>query len=421
MESRADTPTFRGLELYGWRQFGDVRLEFHQRLTVLTGANATGKTTILQILNQHFGWQTQFVSTPRRKRRGGVLSYVTDWWRRGKEEPSQEGLAEIGVVEYSDGGRSQLSIPWDVGGSPSFNVQISAQHPVAGLFIPSHRPVSTYRQVGTIPTALPTREQLLETYLGELRAPFVGSPTGMSPGYRLKESLISLATFGYGNEAVDRNDEAVALYEGFQDALTEVLPESLGFRRLAVRTPEVVLETSTGDFSFDAVSGGIASIIDLTWQIYLRSQTHHAFVVLIDEPENHLHPELQRSLLPGFLDAFPGVQFIAATHNPFVVGSVPDSNVYVLRYNDVHRVESTILDTVNKAGTSNEILRDVLGLDFTLPIWAEQRLETIISKYLDEPIDEARLAALRSEMGELGLDHLFPDALGEVLRRGKQE
>lgn len=58
------------------------------------------------------------------------------------------------------------------------------------------------------------------------------------------------------------------------------------------------------------------------------------FVVTFDEPENHLHPALQRTLLPTLSAAFPQVQFIVATHSPFMVSSMKDSAVYVLRYQD---------------------------------------------------------------------------------------
>ena len=54
----------------------------------------------------------------------------------------------------------------------------------------------------------------------------------------------------------------------------------------------------------------------------------------MDEPENHLHPSLQRSVIPGLLDAYPQAQFVVATHNPFVVTSVRDSNVVVLGFVD---------------------------------------------------------------------------------------
>lgn len=41
---------FRSISLRGWQQFGAVDIEFHNRLTVLTGANGSGKTTLLRFL-----------------------------------------------------------------------------------------------------------------------------------------------------------------------------------------------------------------------------------------------------------------------------------------------------------------------------------------------------------------------------------
>ena len=96
--------------------------------------------------------------------------------------------------------------------------------------------------------------------------------------------------------------------------------------------------------------------------------------MLIDEPENHLHPSLQRALLPGLVKAFPQAQFIAATHNPFVVTSVQESNVVVLDFVD-GRVESTQLkdEEVDRSATVNQVLTDVLGVPFPAPLWVEHR------------------------------------------------
>ena len=118
-----------------------------------------------------------------------------------------------------------------------------------------------------------------------------------------------------------------------------------------------MLCTKSGDFPIDAVSGGISSIIDITWQLYMFSETKDNFIALIDEPENHLHPELQKSFLCNLIKAFPHVQFVVVTHNPFMISAVKESNVYVLNYNEERKVYSSKLDYVNRAGTSNAILR----------------------------------------------------------------
>ena len=48
-------------------------------------------------------------------------------------------------------------------------------------------------------------------------------------------------------------------------------------------------------------------------------------VVLIDELDLHLHPKWQRRVVGDLLKAFPMVQFVATTHSPFIIQSLPDS------------------------------------------------------------------------------------------------
>ena len=199
------------------------------------------------------------------------------------------------------------------------------------------------------------------------------------------------------------------------------LPPTLGFNRVSIRIPEVVLETDTGDFSLDAVSGGVAALVTpalyVSWQVYMRSQIDDRFVVIIDEPENHLHPELQRRLLPSFLEAFPNTQFIIATHNHFMVSAVSDSSVYVLNYAENRKVNSRLLDMVNKAGSSNEILREVLSLPFTIPIWADKKIQQIIERHSEMELNEEVLRSLSAEMAYLGLDHLYPETVSRVFEK----
>jgi len=44
-------------------------------------------------------------------------------------------------------------------------------------------------------------------------------------------------------------------------------------------------------------------------------------LILIDELENHLHIKMQREIFPCLVKIFPHVQFIVATHSPFVWNS----------------------------------------------------------------------------------------------------
>ena len=407
---------FTEFKLERWRQFQYVDIKLHPHLTVLTGANGAGKTTILNLLNRHFGWNLQFVSTPRRKRRG-LAQFLSGLWPetrdRKTEEPPPPSLS-IGEITYSDGQIAQLFVPENV--QEAYEVEIRNQQTVPGMFVPSHRPVSgVYQKVEQIPTELHPREQLFQRYFSELLNFYTPRSRSMLPSFQIKQALISLATFGYGSQVVQRNEEAISTFEGFQKVLATVLPESLGFQSFEIRLPEVVLRTRSGDFSFDAVSGGVSALIDISWQIFMRSRIDEKFVVVIDEPENHLHPELQRSVLPSLVKSFPEAQFVVATHNPFIVSSVADSNVYVLDYTADRKVVSNPLDLINKAGSSNEILRDVLGLSNAMPLWVEDKVDEIVHKYSTADLNESVLLNIRAEMSEVGLGDLFSEAVTRLL------
>jgi predicted ATPase len=409
---------FESLHLENWRQFSDVEIRFHPRLTVLTGANGSGKTTILNILSRHFGWTSQFMSTPR-SGKGGALRYLVDVWPgRRDDSPGHEGWYEIGTLKYSSDGATPILVPRDAS-SAAYDVTMPSQQHVPGLYVTSHRPVYFYQRVDSIPTTVDPAQQLFEIYFQEIRSRYLGGHTGRSASSRIKEALISLATFGYGNQAVARNVDAVQVFEGFEQILRTVLPRTLRFRRLRIEMPEVVFDTGTGAFSFDAISGGVAAIVDLAWQIYMRSLNVDEFTVIVDEPENHLHPELQKELLPKFLRAFPQTQFVVATHNPFIVTSQRESHVYVLRYTQRGRVRSLLLDHATKAATANEILREVLGLAYTLPAWAAADLKTVGRRYASEPLSTVTMERLRADLEELGLQEFAPSVISDVLRRRK--
>src|SRR5262245_14399033 len=98
--------TFDIISLRDWRQFSSIEIDLSLQVTILTGQNGCGKTTILNILSRHFGWNLNFVSTPYLSKRR-TKQFWSDVLRvRSSEisdEESQNTSTPIGGIRYRDG------------------------------------------------------------------------------------------------------------------------------------------------------------------------------------------------------------------------------------------------------------------------------------------------------------------------------
>lgn len=78
-------------------------------------------------------------------------------------------------------------------------------------------------------------------------------------------------------------------------------------------------------------------VLDIAYRSFLLSNcttTDLAGVVVIDEIDLHLHPELEQSILSRLQKTFPSVQFIISTHSPLVLSGVenkPENIVYCMQ------------------------------------------------------------------------------------------
>ena len=361
---------FEKIILTEWRQFSKIDIDFHPNVTIITGANGAGKSTILKLLSKHFGWHHPFLGTPFLSKERGVFQYKSLFKPLQKSNESYYHYSgeSLGKILYSNNAVADIFVNQQVQENVQFELHIGNQLQIDGVHINSHRPVPRYERLQNIPTNPMDASQAFSSYLQETLNLFTSNYTQHSPTYRMKEAIVSMAAFGPGNQFVQKNEKIEKQFYDFKEILKQILPNELGFKDLSIRMPDIVLETDSGDFLLDASSGGIMSIIDLAWQIFLYSHDKEEFVITIDEPENHLHPSMQRSLLNDFVKAFPNAQFIVVTHSPFIVSSIRESNVYALKYENFHddegkvikKVVSHKLDLNTKAATANEILRNVL-------------------------------------------------------------
>ena len=406
---------FKNLEINSWQQFEKINIDFSSRLTVLTGANGSGKTTLLNILSKHSGWIMNSFATPKQDVSTETIKYITRWWKGSNK--SNETM--IGKISYLNDSQANIMIP--NGNNVQYQVSFQNQQQLKCFFIPSHRAIFKYKKMANIPTQKKTKQTAFDEVFKTTKDRYTPSGYTQNPennSFLMKSTLIGWAIQGYGNKAMVKDQELINNYEGFKTILQKVLPKTLGFQDFEIRDMEIVFicNNKEDEFLLETASGGISALIDISWQIYMYATAENKeFTVVIDEVENHLHPTMQRNILPSLLNAFPNAKFIVSTHSPLIVGSVKESTTYALKYNDSNKIESYKLDFQEQIKTASEILDEVLGVSFTMPIWVEEQLTLIVNKYTQKSMSKEDFSNLRAELKELGLEKLVPQAIIHIV------
>ena len=431
---------FSNLSLRRWRQFESIDIDLHPRLTVFTGANGSGKSTLLSILEGNLigGIKDHYLATPLNEEAsdGSAFSFGTLFSRFKLNPFAKSPIAvqsdpnQIGKIQFENDSSVLISLP--SAKNIQYQLQFSQPAKTEGFKIGSHRPVPKYQLVQDIPVSGISPKAAFNYFRDSWNDYEVGQSVRRgstfitNPISPLKQSLIAFALQGSSNQDVTAVREVEGLFRQFQSTLKDILPREINFKKLDVRPPEIVVMTETGDFPIDGASGGLMSIIQTSWQIFLHSKAVDGkSVVVIDEPENHLHPSLQREFLTRLVEGFPDVQFIVATHSPFIVCSVRDSFVYALRHRPIKEqsvnlsnataVVSERIDFSSRVGTASKILDEVLGVPVTMPIWVEEELSRIVGRFEKEKTDKVAMAQLRKDLKDADMSEFLPQAISKLL------
>jgi len=150
--------------------------------------------------------------------------------------------------------------------------------------------------------------------------------------------------------------------EEFLLAALQTLEREPSFGRIGVRPSTLIDIDGDAKGQIRQLSTGHKIVLNIVVQLaaHLRPRS----LVLLDEPEMHLHPPLLAALLKAIqllLDAYDSFA-VVATHSPVVLQEVPASSVRVLmRFGDAAKVEEPEIETFGES--VGAITRYVFSLD----------------------------------------------------------
>lgn len=154
------------------------------------------------------------------------------------------------------------------------------------------------------------------------------------------------------------------------------------------------------EFLIEELSSGEKTLIGKGIELLLRDPFNR--VILVDEPENSLHPKWQSRILELYqwISREFNAQIVVATHSPFVISSTPDGKLTLLREEE-GKIEG--IKGPSYGWEIGEILTEIMGVDH-LRAWKVAEKFKEVYQLLEEGELEEAERLIRQLEGVVGGD-----------------
>lgn len=347
------------LELTNFRKFARYTIDFDEDVTVLVGANGSGKSSVLAAARAALG---SFASTvqPRQMCRidtsdSRVCRYemggVTDWQGQYPVVISAEGRAgenpgdtiswSLSLDSADDGYHASRLNKMQ---SLALDCLKRVQSGDAGLVLPLVAHYGTRRlwaKSGASHDRSRTSFSRQDGYTGSLDA--VADERQMLDWfYKMTAQDVqraqSLRPMGESPLFATVRRAVEHCFEGVMGCKRASVTYNLDVDDLDIEYLDVRDEMQRIHMSLlsDGYRTTLSMFADMAYRMAILNPAlgEHALeapgVVLIDEVDLHLHPLWQARILGDLRSTFPNVQFIVTTHAPMVISSVPGRQIRIL-------------------------------------------------------------------------------------------
>ena len=367
------------LTLRNFKSIEEQTYEFAQ-FDLLVGRNNSGKSTVLQALAI---WQFCIDEFRRVKRQGNtgkqiVLPNFTALpvpefnllWKEKTDRryPKKNGskkqefiLVEIDVTWITDSSEHKLC---------SFGVKLRYSSPQTIYAIPSEG-WEYFRELEGEPSQSDSRLPTIA---------YVPPFSGLEPNEEWRDDGPLRKQIGKAQPGSVLRNLLLRVWEEYPDDWTEVKRAIQQWFSVDLRNPQyergvdtqIICEYKQGDKSYDIISGGSGFHQTLTLLAFFYG--YKPTTILLDEPDAHLHVNLQREILDYFKNQKAlqrNTQFIIATHAEAFIQGVDVSQIISLLDKVPRRVETTPAILTAMADVSNLEITQLSELSVPILLYVE--------------------------------------------------
>ncbi len=375
------------LQLRNFKKFEQATFEFPRRANapsdggsfhVLIGENGTGKTSILDALAVALGvWLERppdsLLSNSHRRLTADqkrLVSSQSGDRTQLQEAPGDMTVLATGTILDQQGIEWGQSLP---GGKRNVSNRAAKQalKTIESAYQQVQRaqhvllPVIAYYGAGR--TWLPHNQRK------QVKATDNGRANRWEAFYDCLNDRIRLADLNvwFRGEAIARGNRGGTYRPGFEAVLRavyRVVPEADGLEYDPDRE-EIILSIDGNPQPFSNLSAGQQGLFALVADIAIKMVTQNNYlvppdtltaddeplprvlaqtpgVVLVDELDVHLHPKWQRDVVETLRTTFPGIQFIATSHSPFIVQSLRSEELINLQGQSVPELGNLSVESI---------------------------------------------------------------------------
>lgn len=131
-------------------------------------------------------------------------------------------------------------------------------------------------------------------------------------------------------------------------------------------------------------------------------------IIIIDEPERSLYPDMQMELIQYYRNFAPDAQFIVATHSPFVAASFEPEERFILYFDEKGKVQ--VKNGVSPIGDDpNDILKNDFGIESLMNSFGvnEYKRYLDLKQKMASEKDDKKKKELLKEVVSLGDKYMF--------------